>query len=117
MKEQKNTKSIYNLKFPVKIALRKEEEPLHWHKDLEILCVLKGKVNLQVNNAFYELGEDDIFLINSEDLHSICLVQEKSVYIFVNIVLMYFEKFFKELEYIIFIDDNSMKASWQVPEG
>ena len=111
MKEQKNTKSIYNLKFPVKIALRKEEEPLHWHKDLEILCVLKGKVNLQVNNAFYELGEDDIFLINSEDLHSICLVQEKSVYIFVNIVLMYFEKFFKELEYIIFIDDNSINTS------
>lgn len=107
MKEQK-AKSIYNLKFPVKLVVRREDELLHWHKDLEILCVLSGKVNLQVNNAYYELGEDDIFLINSEDLHSICLVSEKSTYLFVNISIPYFEKFFKELEYTVFIDDDSI---------
>ncbi len=107
---EKNAKSIYGLKFPVKIAVKKEEEPLHWHKDLEILCVLKGKINLQVNNAFYELKEDDIFLINSEDLHSISMVQEKSTYLSLNIVLMYYEKFFMELEYIVFIDDDSINS-------
>ena len=111
MKENnKNAKSIYGLKFPVKIAVKKEEEPLHWHKDLEILCILKGKVNLQVNNAFYELGEDDIFLINSEDLHSISMVQEKSIFLSLNINLIYYEKFFMEMEYIVFIDDDSINS-------
>lgn len=109
MKEQK-TKSIYGLRFPVKIAVKKEDESLHWHKDLEILCILKGKVKLQMNNAFYELQEDDIFLINSEDLHSIMIEQEKSIYLSLNIDLVYYEKFFMEMEYIVFIDDDSINS-------
>jgi len=109
MKEQK-LKSIYGLRFPVKIVVKKEEEALHWHKDLEILCVLKGKVKLQMNNAFYELQEDDIFLINSEDLHSVMLETEKSIYLTLNIDLMYYEKFFMEMEYIVFIDDDSINS-------
>ncbi len=110
MKEQKRN-SIYGLRFPVKIVVKKDDEPLHWHKDLEILCVLKGKVKLQMNNAFYELQEDDIFLINSEDLHSIVLEQEKSIYLFLNIDLVYYEKFFMEMEYIVFIDDDSINSA------
>lgn len=110
MKEQK-LNSIYGLRFPVKIVVKKEDEPLHWHKDLEILCILKGKVKLQMNNAFYELTEDDIFLINSEDLHSIMLEKEKSIYLSLNIDLMYYEKFFMEMEYIVFIDDDSINSA------
>ncbi len=110
MKEQK-VKSIYGLRFPVKIVVKKEEEPLHWHKDLEILCILKGKVKLQMNNAFYELQEDDIFLINSEDLHSVMIETEKSIYLSLNIDLMYYEKFFMEMEYIVFIDDDSINSA------
>lgn len=110
MKEQK-VKSIYGLRFPVKIVVKKEEEPLHWHKDLEILCILKGKVKLQMNNAFYELQEDDIFLINSEDLHSVMIETEKSIYLSLDIDLMYYEKFFMEMEYIVFIDDDSINSA------
>lgn len=43
---------------------------LHWHKEIEILLVLKGKVTLSVNNKRYELKEDDVFLINSNEIHS-----------------------------------------------
>lgn len=109
MKEEKE-KSIYGLKFPVKIAVKKDEEPMHWHKDLEILCVLKGRIRLQVNNAFYDLKEDDIFLINSEDLHRITLLEEKSIFLTMDIMLEYYEKYFVELEYIVFIDDDSINT-------
>lgn len=43
---------------------------LHWHKEIEILLVLKGKITVSVNNRRYELKEDDLFFINSNEIHS-----------------------------------------------
>lgn len=43
---------------------------MHWHKELELLLVLKGEVQLIVNGNRQELKEDDLFLVNSGQVHS-----------------------------------------------
>ena len=45
--------------------------PYHWHEDVEILFVLKGDVELTVDNTKYLYKEGNVFIINSNDLHSI----------------------------------------------
>lgn len=42
---------------------------LHWHKDIEILFVLKGRLCLYVNNTEYILEPGEILLINSNVSH------------------------------------------------
>ena len=46
------------------------EYKLHWHREIEILLVLKGRVLVTVGGRKHELGEDDILFINSGDMHS-----------------------------------------------
>jgi len=43
----------------------------HWHDSIEVIFVLKGKVNVSVNDKRFELNEKDLFLINANDIHAI----------------------------------------------
>jgi xylan 1,4-beta-xylosidase len=43
---------------------------LHWHKEIEILLVVKGRVLATVEGQRYELAEDELLFINSGDTHS-----------------------------------------------
>lgn len=44
--------------------------PEHFHRDLEILCVLEGDLTLKVGNHSFPLQKDDFVLINSNVRHS-----------------------------------------------
>jgi xylan 1,4-beta-xylosidase len=43
---------------------------LHWHKEIEILLVIKGQVMAAVGGRQYKLFEDDLLFINSGEPHS-----------------------------------------------
>ncbi len=43
---------------------------VHWHKELELLLVLKGQIEISISGQKYTLTEDDLFLINSGEMHS-----------------------------------------------
>lgn len=43
--------------------------PLHWHKELEIIKVNKGTLNLFINNTSYCLYAGDIAFVNCKNLH------------------------------------------------
>ncbi len=43
----------------------------HMHKAIEILCMLRGSMNIVINNESYDVLEEDIILINSDDVHMI----------------------------------------------
>lgn len=45
------------------------EMTLHWHREIEIVKVLSGKLSLFVNNREYSLSGGDIALIGSRDMH------------------------------------------------
>ncbi|MHB9293504.1 hypothetical protein Holit_02629 [Hollandina sp. SP2] len=47
---------------------------LHWHKELELILVIKGSIFVTLNGQKHRLEEDDLFLINSEEIHSIVVL-------------------------------------------
>lgn len=48
-----------------------EETWAHWHKEIEILFLLTGELQITIENAKYNLVTGDIILINSNQIHSI----------------------------------------------
>lgn len=58
-------------KLPIKIFLHNvDKTPYHWHKELELLFVLDGKISLYRNHNEYNLKKGDLFLFNSYEIHS-----------------------------------------------
>jgi AraC-like DNA-binding protein len=43
--------------------------PHHWHDEIEIVYVIKGKMKIGINNSIYELKERDMIIISSGDVH------------------------------------------------
>lgn len=43
--------------------------PLHWHKELEMIKIITGKLELYINNVSYTLFPGDIAIINCKFLH------------------------------------------------
>ncbi len=43
--------------------------PSHWHNHLEILYLFKGTMNIVRNNIKYTINENDLFIVNSGDIH------------------------------------------------
>ncbi len=43
----------------------------HWHKDIELILVLKGEVNFMTHEGNKRLSEGDIFLTNPNDFHGL----------------------------------------------
>ncbi|MDD4201113.1 MAG: cupin domain-containing protein, partial [Eubacteriales bacterium] len=57
---------------PVQYVLSSIEDTwAHWHKEIEILFLLSGELQLTVDNTKYNLKTGDIILINSNQIHSI----------------------------------------------
>lgn len=43
--------------------------PLHWHREIEIIHVIEGKLALWLNNEKFELGADDLLFVGGGALH------------------------------------------------
>lgn len=43
--------------------------PSHWHSHLEILYIFKGTMNIVRNDVKYTIYENDLFVVNSGDIH------------------------------------------------
>ncbi len=43
--------------------------PLHWHKELELVKIISGTLDLYINNVLYPLSAGDIAVINCNYLH------------------------------------------------
>lgn len=43
--------------------------PPHWQRSLELTYILKGELNLRIGSELVTYGEDDLFIINSGDIH------------------------------------------------
>ena len=57
----------------------------HWHKYLEILCLLSGKMSAVIQAEQYELAVGDIIVINSGDIHMTQTWGDKTEYVLLQI--------------------------------
>lgn len=53
--------------------------PTHFHKEVELLCCVKGKINIWIDGKLTILNKGDIFFINSLTFHSTQALKESEV--------------------------------------
>ncbi|TCL70031.1 AraC-like DNA-binding protein [Hydrogenispora ethanolica] len=68
--EATQQKNLVDQQFPFNMFIDDESEfPPHWHKELEIVYVLEGMVDMGLNSRIYTLRSRDIFLAGKGEVH------------------------------------------------
>ena len=56
--------------------LTSPEKSTHYHQNLEILYVLKGEMEIQIDDALYILKNGDFIVVNANKSHAITVTRE-----------------------------------------
>ena len=98
---------------PIKITYANIKEfPIHWHNSIEILYVLRGKINIDADTDTFEVLEKQVEIINVDEAHRIYSDNDNKVLIF-HIDPYFFEKYYKDINNIFFYtssDDISQES-------
>lgn len=74
----------------------------NWHKDLEILVVLKGEVEVCAGNRLYLLKEDDMIMINSNEGHATFSKTPESIAFLFRMNPDFLEQYIPDYRYVRF---------------
>ena len=92
---------------PFKVSTHSVDKTItHWHDHLEILVVLRGSVEIRVNDQLHILKEEDILMINSHEIHTTRKTEEDNILLLVQLDVKYYSKYYPELRNMIF-ENNS----------
>lgn len=95
---------------PVHLFLHSTHQvPNHWHDSIEILFVLKGKLELFTKDRYTELNEEDLLLINANEIHAI-KAEENNLVLALQIPISYLAQIEPQIERMSF-QCNSATAS------
>ncbi|MEG0662083.1 MAG: AraC family transcriptional regulator [Anaerovoracaceae bacterium] len=100
-------KITYKDELPINILVAEiEEYPIHFHDELEVVYILKGKVKLRNGYYSYELKQGDIFILNDREIHSFNRIDdEENLVMMVQLDLTYFSTYYKNLKNNFFVTD------------
>ena len=87
------------------------EYPLHWHSSVEIIYVLRGKVNITIDTDNFSIFENEIEIINVNESHRIYSSEDNFVLIF-HIDSSFLEKYYKDIDNIFFYTNTSKEGSY-----
>ena len=87
------------------------EEDYHYHKEMEIMFVLRGKANCKIHHWNYTLSTGDVLIADTEDLHRIYDSSEDILMLTMYIDLECFTESYPNLDYIIWAPENCMQGS------
>ncbi|MDU5110220.1 MAG: AraC family transcriptional regulator [Clostridium sp.] len=102
----------HKLNIPIRIFTHYLDKfPYHWHEEMEILFVLKGRVELFIDKEVNILEEGDIFLINKNEIHYVKSTNplENSQLLVLQFNTEYLEKYYVNLSNLRFKLDSSQK--------
>ncbi|MGG7212726.1 helix-turn-helix domain-containing protein [Clostridium nigeriense] len=92
---------------PIKISYANiKEYPIHWHNSIEILYVLRGSINVNVDTDSFEVLEKEMEIINVDEAHRIYSNEDNKVLIF-HIDPYFFEKYYKDINNIFFYTNST----------
>lgn len=106
----------YMKDLPINIYLANiEEYPLHWQDSIQIIFVLKGTVNVSIENEIYTLEEKEIEIINSNEVYSFNSKDKDNLVLVLNIDPNFFERYYDDAKEIFFYT-NSDEENVQLSE-
>ncbi|MCK9443398.1 MAG: helix-turn-helix domain-containing protein [Tissierellaceae bacterium] len=84
---------------PMKVFIHSVKElQMHFHREMELLMVLKGSVNVKVGPDEYVLRENDVILINANEIHSTSKTKEENILLALQLDVNQYEKYYPGLE-------------------
>jgi xylan 1,4-beta-xylosidase len=96
---------------PVHLFLHSTHQvPNHWHDSIEILFVLKGKLELFTKDRFTELNEEDLLLINANEIHAI-KAEENNLVLALQIPVSYLLQIEPQIERMTFACNSATASS------
>lgn len=87
------------------------EMTAHWHTDIEIIRVIRGKLNLRINTSQYVAEKGDIIFVNPERVHS--AIPHNCVY---ECIVFNPEAFVTESEEIKRFTEGMINGEYQIEE-
>lgn len=97
-------KTTYLDDFPINIRIVSiTEYPLHYHKDVEFVYVLKGEVRSKCVCSHYLLKEGDIFTNNSREVHSLTATEQDNIVAIFQISTRFFTQYLPTLHKACFM--------------
>ncbi|MSU02082.1 helix-turn-helix domain-containing protein [Tissierella pigra] len=85
------------------------EYPIHWQDSIQVLFVLRGTIDVGVENEIYTLEEREIEIINSNEVYSIKSKDPDNLVLILNIDPNFFEKYYDDAKEVFFYTDSSDK--------
>jgi len=75
---------------------------MHWHDDVEILLVLTGTIQIKLKDELFTLGENALFLVNSNETHGIMGTGEDNAVLAIKLKPDYFSAYYPKFTKITF---------------
>ncbi|GMQ57025.1 helix-turn-helix domain-containing protein [Vallitalea sediminicola] len=97
-----------NLPFSIFLHESKRVYPMNWHKEIEILFVLKGSVRVKIRDNSYVVHQDNIILINSYEMHEITPLGEDIIILVFQLDPYFYQKYYQGFTEIIFHMNSTM---------
>lgn len=98
----------YNDGLPFSVSvLKNPNDEHHFHKELELIFVLKGQVTYLLDGKKYILNEHDLFYVNSLDMHSVFSEPTENIVLSFKINTYFFDAYYDNFSnYIFEFDEN-----------
>lgn len=113
----------YDENLPAKIEIVEQPGSMcrsdpHWHKEIELIYMLGGQITVTKNGVGHTLGPDDIFLLNSSEIHRIDADDgdETVSYLTAHLSFDFAKKFDSTLDTVYFQIDRNTKAEEELKE-
>lgn len=91
------------------LAADVREWPIHFHEDLELIYLLKGKLTIKSGGYTHLLSGGDVFIVNSNEIHSIESQSEENMVMFFYLKEKYFAENHPELRQHFFVLNTKEK--------
>lgn len=84
--------------FKVRFVTMKQNSPLHWHREMEILYILNGSAVVQMEGKKYCLKPLDLIVIDSSVIHDVVYALPQTMGICIHISKSYMRQYLSDIE-------------------
>lgn len=108
----------YSDDFPISIRIvNMNEDPLHYHHDIEFIFVLEGEIELKNGYCSYILREGDVFTNNAHEVHGLYNAGADNAIALIRVSNLFFTQYFPDLSkscYRTYSADRHNRRSEQI---
>lgn len=99
----------YDKHLPAKVLIQKKpryrcHSRLHWHRELEIVYIIKGALDVNLNGDIFTVRDDELYFVNSQEIHKTDTPEniEENYYIVILLSYDFLKSYYPNLDNIVF---------------